>query len=469
MVGNSLRLHLLGWLLVPLGLFVAFNTWIAYRSAADTATVVQDRMLLGAARIIAEQVRYDDGAYQVEVPPAALELFQGAGEDRVYYRIFLPHGSLLLGYADLPATRRDVHAEESIYFNGIMRGEAVRIAAFAQPIFSASGKGPVLIEVAQTMKSHAMLTNQIWLHAVGQQLLMLALMVVLVCVGLWHGLAPVLRLRNRVRDRKSGALEPLDAAHVPNELAPLVDAINDYVKRLDNQMSARARFIANASHQLRTPLTVLNTQVAYARRSKSEQARNEALHAIYEGVQQCVRVVNQLLTLSTAEAGMVHPSRRRIDTDLAEIAKRVLEELAALALAKNIDLGFDSDGRPAIVPVTPTMLHELVANLADNAVRYTPPNGVVTVRVALDEKAAVLRVENSGPGIPLEDRERVFERFCRLQEDGSGAGLGLAIVSEIASASGAKVMLSDSGSGTGLVVTVTFPVQTVDMMSHARS
>ena len=180
MAFNSLRAQLLGWLLVPLALYAVSSAWFTYGNATETATVIQDRLLLGSARMIAEQIRYDDGAPQVVIPPAALELFQSSASDRIYYRIASASGSLLAGYAELPLPPGPVDVEESLHFDAVFRGEAVRAVAFAQPLFAAPQDGPLLIEVAQTLGSHTALTRQIWAHTVRQQLLVLALAVLMV-------------------------------------------------------------------------------------------------------------------------------------------------------------------------------------------------------------------------------------------------------------------------------------------------
>jgi two-component system sensor histidine kinase TctE len=294
---------------------------------------------------------------------------------------------------------------------------------------------------------------------VRQQLLILALAVLMVLIGLHRGMLPILQLRDRVQRRRPGALVPLDATPVPHELTPLVHAINDYVRRLDDYVSAHSRFVANASHQLHTPLTLLNTQVNYGLRSNDVAGKDDALRAIHEGVRQGIRVVNQLLTLSTAEA-TTGLALRQHDVDLIDVVKHVLEESAAVAQAKNIDLGFELYGGAAVVRAMPAMLHELVANLVDNALRYTPAGGVVTAIIETRDKLNILRIADNGPGIPLEERDRVFERFYRLRQDRSdGCGLGLPIVREIAIASGATVGLSDAPKGSGLVVTVAFPAR----------
>ena len=452
---SSLRVQLLGWLLIPLALLVSINTWVMYRNATDTATVVQDRMLLGAVRIIAEQTYYKNGELHVEVPPAALELFESASEDRVYYRVVSPRGTLLLGYAELASPPAPLRADEATHFDAAVRGEPVRVAALAQPLIGAPGQDPVLIEVAQTMQAHQALATQIWKQAVRQQLVLLAVAILLVWLGLHRGLRPVLRLRDHVLRRKPGTLEPLHGESVPRELVPLVSAMNGYVRRLDEHMAAHGRFVAYASHQLRTALTLLNTQVSYALRSDDAASREEALRAIRDGVQRNIRLVNQLLMLFMAEAGSAQPLRQS-EVNLAEVVQRVLEDLAALAQSKNIDLGFEQNGA-ATVRGTPTMLHELVANLVDNAIRYSSAGGVVTAAIESAGDRVTLRIEDNGPGIPLEHRERVFERFYRVHDSGpGGAGLGLPIVREIAAASRGKVTLSDPPSGKGLLVSVTF-------------
>jgi two-component system sensor histidine kinase TctE len=231
--------------------------------------------------------------------------------------------------------------------------------------------------------------------------------------------------------------------------------VNEYVRRLDEHMAAHGRFVAYASHQLRTALSVLNTQVSFALRNEDAAVRQDALQAIRDGVRDGIRLVNQLLTLFMAEAA-AHAEDRQTEVDLAEVVKRVLEEHAASAQAKEIDLGFEQRGG-ALVRGAPSMLHELVANLVDNGIRYAPRGGVVTAAIDGGDQRVTLRIEDNGPGIPAEQRERVFERFYRLHDDGpGGSGLGLPIVREIAAASRASVQLSDPPRGTGLVVSVVF-------------
>ncbi|WP_043483160.1 sensor histidine kinase [Geothrix fermentans] len=453
----SLRARLLLWLLVPLGALALVNLALARQEARRTADMVQDRLLLGSARTIAQQIRFEDGLLDVAIPPAALELFQSGAEDRVYYRIASPQGVLLSGYAELPPPPMGLRPEESVRFPAEVRGEAVRVVAYAQPVFAAPAEGPVIIEVAQTLQDHDQLVRKLWTTTLRQDMWTLALAGLLIWFALRRGLKDILRLRDEVGRRKPGSLEPLRARPLPQELRPLVEALNSYIQRLDAQMAVRSRFIANASHQLRTPFAVLQTQASHGLRSADPALKDEVLGAMSESVRQGTRLVNQLLTLSQAEAG-AQLSRPRDPVDLATLTQRVLEEQAPLAHARNIDLGFDHAGEPVDLRAPAAMLHELVANLVDNALRYTPPGGKVTLALGRTGDGITLRVQDNGPGIPPGDRARVFERFCRLnQDDTPGCGLGLSIVQEVAQALGAEVRLSDPDSGTGLVATVTFP------------
>jgi two-component system sensor histidine kinase TctE len=454
MPSTSLRRQLLGWLLLPLLPLAAFDAWATYRSATDIATEVFDRMLVGSARIIGEQVRVEDGVPQTYIPPAALELFESVYRDRIYYRIAGADGRLLLGYPEFPPPPRTLHAEEVVHFDAMFRSEPLRVVAFAQPIFGAPAQNPVLIEVGQTLNGARQLASSIWFRSVSKHLLLAVLMIGLLLLGLRRGLAPLEALSEQVRKRTPGSLEAWSASGVTAELNPLVQSINDYVQRLDERMSAHSRFIANASHQLRTPLTVLNTQVAFGLREPGLAEKEEALRAIQQGVRHGARVVHQLLAFSVAEAHRSGPLGRIVN--LSDIVRESLEGLAPFAQHRAIDLGCDM---PPDAPVMgeAAMVRELVSNLVDNALRYTQQGGTVTVTVSSGRDGTTLFVEDNGPGIAVEERARVFERFYRVHNEASdGCGLGLAIVREVADAMHATVALSDVAGGRGLKVAVRF-------------
>ncbi len=454
-MNSSLGRQLLVWVLLPLASAVAVDTWLTYKSSAATASVVQDRLLLGSARMIAEQIGFEDGAFQHQIPPAALELFQSGESDRIFYRVTTGSGQLLSGYSDLPLPPMDVAADSPQFFGATMRGEPVRVVAFFQPVIGNPSALPVTVEMAQTMHAHGQLTRKLWLHAVAQQLLILALATIFILFGLHRGLQPLVRLRNDVRSRKEGSLHLLQTRNIPSELMPLVDSFNDYIQRLEKYTKLRGSFIQNAAHQLRTPLAVLNTQISDAMRAESKAHGDTWLVAARKTLQQTTRLVNQFLTLSSAEEYIA--SKTPISTQqCCDIVQKVLEDLAAMAHGKSIDLGFERSGRDAFVSTDPAALREIAVNVIDNAIRYTPVLGRVTVRVHSTERHIAMSVEDNGPGVPLDSQEKIFQRFYRIEgSDSAGSGLGLAIVKELAARCAAAIRLSaPTHGGQGLLVVI---------------
>lgn len=455
-MNSSLRKLLLISVLLPLTCAIAIDTWATYGNAVDTATAVQDRLLLGSARMIAQQISFEDGAFQHQIPPAALELFQSEDQDRIFYRVTSGDGQLLSGYTDLSVPKLSLTKESPDFFNAIMRGEPVRGVVFFQPVVGHPSSLPAVVAVAQTTRAHGSLANKLWLHTVNQHLLILVLATIFVLLGLHLGLQPLVRLRNEVRARKEGSLQLLKTDKIPTELTPLVNAFNDYIQRLENYTTLRSTFIQNAAHQIRTPLAVLNTQISDALRADTKDAAAATLHTARRTLQQTTRLVNQFLTLSSAEAHV--ETQTVMSTQVCcEIIQHVLEDLAFQAHVKDIDLGFDRLGEDTFISCNPMAFREIATNAIDNAIRYTQIGGIVTARVRSKERCIVLAVEDNGPGIPVESRENVFQRFYRMgDEDSTGSGLGLAIVKELAAQYGASVHFDTPGGGVGLVFVAKF-------------
>jgi two-component system sensor histidine kinase TctE len=338
-----------------------------------------------------------------------------------------------------------------------MRGEPIRVVAFFQPVVGNPSALPVIVEMAQTAYAHDQLSRKLWLHAVAEQLLILVLATVFILFGLHRGLRPLIRLRNDVRSRQEGSLQPLQTDRIPAELTPLVESFNDYIQRLETYTSQRSAFIQNAAHQLRTPLAVLNTQISDALRAEGKTGVEVPLLAARKTLQQTTRVVNQFLTISSAE------DHAAVTTSVStqaccDIVQKVLEDLAFQAHHKNIDLGFERSGPDTVAAIDPAALREIAVNLIDNAIRYTPAGGVVTVRVHSATEKISLLVEDNGAGIPEHSRDKIFQRFYRLGDSGStGSGLGLAIVKELVSQCGGTVQAQAAEHGaSGLLMRVEF-------------
>jgi two-component system sensor histidine kinase TctE len=459
---RSLRSKLVFWTIAPLSLIAALDVALSHRSALQIANLAQEAQLMGSARIIAEQLNYAEGSLSVSIPPAALELFDTSSHsgrrDQVYYRVSAADGRLLAGYFELAMPDRPPATEGLLYFDAEMRGEPVHAVAYTAPVLASPLNATVLIEVGQTLHSRDAFAKEIWLKSAGDHLLILAAATALIIFALRHALSSLIALRDQVLKRKPGALDALDPGPIPSELKPLVAAINDYIARLGWHMVEHDRFIADASHQLRTPLTVFNTQVGYALQQGDIVEKDTALRGLREGLRRMTRLVSQLLAYTEADARLIEPEPQD-RVDLGAVVRQVLEDLALPAQEKNIDLGYETSRPEWPVAGKRHQLDVLVGNLVDNAVRYTPRHGVVTVRTAEAPAGGVLLiVEDNGPGIAAAERERVFERFYRLHgEDQPGCGLGLAIVREIASAYGIEISLSQPAAGTGTLVVLRFP------------
>jgi two-component system sensor histidine kinase TctE len=384
-------------------------------------------------------------------PPLPLEIFNTGYGDRVYYRVTTPWGNIAAGYEALARPDRLLTGQ-----NGRFRDMDVREIAIDRPVPGLGNDGVVNVVVAVTRNSERALSRRLWMSDFVYQSILVTAAGLVTILGLRRGLGPVVRLRDAVIASRRERLEPFDPSNVQTELRPLVHALNDYMDRVQKQMAAQRRFVANAAHQLRTPLTVLTTQATFAARESDADNRAEALRALLHSTRHASRLAQQLLALTRAEPGSRTPRAERID--MADVARKVLESHADDALRRNIDLGLEADG-PAPVTGDGAMLREMVVNLVDNALRYTPSPGEVTVAVRRIGDNVVLMVADSGPGIPENERVQVFERFYRIIGTHSeGSGLGLAIVREVVDGAGGSVNLSTAAAG-GLAVTVTLPLK----------
>jgi two-component system, OmpR family, sensor histidine kinase TctE len=463
---NSLRLHLIGWLTVPLAAVALFMAWLTHANASLTAGLVTDRLLLASAQTIAGEINVQDGVISALIPPSALGIFNSGAGDRVIYKVLDPSGDLIAGLPDVPLPSQKVAALASIGFDAIFRGQPYRFAAVAQPLAgvpktSGDYGGDALIVVGSTTRERDALAASLWLQGVQPMAVMLVLVAALGWLGLVRGLKPLDQLRRAVADRSGDHLSPLPLEGMPTEVRPLVLALNDALARLDRYIDAQRRFIANAAHQMRTPLTVLKMQTHYGLTGEGDGTRAEALTALDRGIDALMRLVGQLLILARAEPRT--PTKPDVKpADMGALVGEALVSLGPLALDRDIDLSFDNaleDAEPpARVKASPTLLREMVVNLVDNALRYTPKGGTVAVSLDRSSDSVRLRVQDSGPGIPAEERTRVFERFYRVLGSGTeGNGLGLAIVHEIVTGAGGNVMLMDGSGGSGLTVEVILP------------
>lgn len=453
---HSLRARLLWWVLLPLASFMLVAGVMAYDAARETADLTQDNALLASARTIAEDVQWINGEMIAEIPPAALEMFESPYQDHVFYKVVAGGDRLLGGLPEL-SLPANVHGAYPVFYDTTLDGQSLRAVAYERQLYNSGEALPVVVVVGKTQASREGMLEELWHPQLVRQGLMLVLAVLFVLIGLTSELRPLMKLKDDVADRDPMELEPVRVDRLPTELLPIVDAINQCVARLKLHASTQRQFIADAAHQLRTPLTLLDTQVQCARQTVDDApALTDALDGIRRTSRKMTEMTNQLLLLARAESA---PSPApNVPVDLRQVVSSVLEELILAAQRRQIDLGAElEDNDDLRVAGTEQLLTALVANLVDNAIRYTQEGGFVTARCRREGDEIVLEVVDNGPGIPAEMRAHVFERFYRGMTNIEGTGLGLSIVQRIAQSHGGTVGIAPGKGRVGLVATVRLP------------
>jgi len=440
---SSIRLRLLKWLVAPILVVNLGAAALTYLLAWTPAQLAFDEGLRAAAGALAARVQSAGPGALHEASPAA----DGAGETS-WASLVDADGRVLAGSAALPRPRN------AGLFDAQLQGETVRVAVAG---LEWQGR-KAWVSVARTVRARQQVRAAIVRSLVLLEGLFSLALVGLVWFSVGNGLAPLARLRARLDARGSADLAPLDDAGMPRELVPVVDAFNALLGRIEAGARAQDEFRANVAHQLRTPLAGLKLQLEWlaARHAGDpESARSTAL--LLGAVERMIRQTNQLLSLERAEPNRFARARLA-PLDLSELVAETVGHFVQQASTKDIDLGFELE--PARIEGDRFLLRDLVDNLVDNALRYTPAGGRVTVTCGpgtAGSPGSELRVEDNGPGIPVHLRERVFERFVRLDEHSTGSGLGLAIVRDITNLHGAELRIGAPEQGSGAVFTVQFP------------
>lgn len=456
---GSLRGRLLVSLLLPLlsiGVIALVNS---YREASAIATSVSDRVLAGSALSIAERVVVtEEGGLDVDIPYAALEMLTSAAQDNVFYRIEGPPGTFITGYQDLPRvedTDDDGAVEEVDFADGEYRGAAIRVAVLRRAGSSGLSAIPFEVTVAETTLARGLLADSILYNAAIRLGLLIAAAVVTALVSVSLSMRPLYRLSESISRRSPSELSRIDDV-VPTEVRGLVDTINGFMGRLGKSLEALRHFTGNASHQLRTPLAIVRTQIALARRAETIEQSRAALDDGDQAIVHAERVVAQLMWLARVDEAASQVRDASL-VDVAAISRDLTAEMIPHADRVGIDLGYEGE-ETLLLAIDPTLLGELMRNLLDNALKYSGPNTTVTVRVNRDGDSAVLAVEDTGPGIPEGQRRDLRRRFLRGQKDGTGSGLGLAIVEEIATLFGGTLSLVAAPGGKGVLAIVEVPL-----------
>lgn len=440
---RSLLGEILDWMLAPLFLLWPMSIAITYVVAQNLANIPYDLGLVNALQILGQQVEANDDVVALRMSAPARLALRVRENDGVFWKAIGPNGDLLGGDGELPTPERTAGDQpDAIYYeNHTLRDFEIRIA-YTWMDLSTRGSGPVLLVAAESVDRRTQLANDIIKGVIIPQFIVLPIAVVLVWFGLSRGVAPINALQRRLRARRPDDLSPIDERQAPSEIGPLITAMNDLLGRLEATLLAQRRFVADAAHQLKTPLAGLRTQAELAMRGEPTSHTQASLEQIIAGTTRATRLVNQLLLMATAE----NPNTMAMPpTDLTHLAKEHIQKWIHVALKHGIDLGFEGPEHPVYIKGQSLLLGEALNNLIDNAIRYTPAPGHITVSLYEQTNSVVLAVEDSGPGIPPEERERVFDRFYRVLGSGvDGSGLGLAIVKEIAQRHQANVLITDT-------------------------
>ena len=493
---RSLFGEILDWMLAPLLLLWPLSVALTWLVAQNIANRPFDRDLAEMARTVARQVEVtpsEPGAAgatsakrqtRLRLPEVAAEVMRADDADKVYFQVLGTRGEFVAGDRDLPVPDEPTApGQELRYRDDEVHGDAVRVAYLWLPASGRAGESPTLVQVAETLDKRSRLATEIIKGVIVPQFVVLPLAVLLVWLALARGIKPLNELQQRIRQRESHDLSPLREHDVPEEVAPLVGAMNDLLARLDRSMSSQKHFLADAAHQLKTPLSGLRMQAELAQREidagqHDPQALKRSLQQIAYASQRAADMVNQLLAMARAED---KESARRPpqEVNLAELARETVRDFVPKAMDKRIDLGYEGpdEGQALVLPEharllgQPLLVRELIRNLVDNSLQYTPAGGTVTARVMADPfgQVVVLQVEDTGPGIAEAERSLVLQPFYRALGSGvDGSGLGLAIVHQIVQQHGAELTIADArpraaaqaqGLGPGTLITVRFALR----------
>lgn len=453
---RTLRRRLLLWVSGPLVALWIISTLVDHGVAKGFVNLNYDRALLDTALDLGRNVRESGNRLYLDLPQPVIEMLISGEQGRFYYRANGPDGEYITGDPDLPDPPADTLEDRVTYYDAFYRNEPVRAVSLRVPVRPGTGRGAILIQVAERAALRDDFARQIMLRMMIPQGILVLLSTLTIWFGIGLGLRALTSVRREIENRSHVDLSPLDESAAPAEVQPLVRAMNGLLERLSAALAAQQRFIADAAHQLRTPVAALKTQAEVAIRQVRDGELSGTLQQLHTAADHAARLVQQLLTLARAEPGS-HRSVMRQPVEISVLARETTEEWVPRALAREIDLGFDDRSVASTVSADPFLIRELLGNLVDNAIQYTPAGGRVTVRVRSDKGCTVLEVEDDGPGIPPEEREKVFERFYRMPGGSpEGCGLGLAIVREIAQGHGATVVARAGSGERGTRMTVSF-------------
>jgi two-component system sensor histidine kinase TctE len=453
---GSLRRGLLKRLSLSFGISLLLLIPLIYQLIQRPASQAYDYDVSDSTLALIPYLQVTHGVAHFNFPKAAEQILRSDSRDEVHYLVLGPNGRFIAGDRDLtpPDMRHRLRQDsQPVMYNGTYHGQDVRIGATQREI---DGQNFLFVTAETTNKRDALASNSVLATLVS-----LLVLVIVSIVNVWysirHALVPLDDIRTALHDMQQTSLLPLNESRVPSEIKPLVQEFNGLLQRLDSSMEAQQRFVANAAHQLRTPLAGIRTQLELLRDEIGDDHHGLRITHSIDAIASLGHLVHQMLALLSSVPGARAVAVRSC-INVSDVVRDRMSEWVRSAALRQVDLGFELEH--AYVYGDALLIGEMIANLVDNAVRYSSIGAIVTVRCYTADGLSVIEVEDNGPGIPANQRERVFERFYRLPVSTtiSGSGLGLAIVREIAHGLGGNVDIEIPASGSGCLVRVTCPM-----------
>ena len=445
MRARSLRAHLLRMLLPPIAALLALGAVVAYYPSIEPATEAYDQALVDIGIALGAHIRVSPTEYRFELPLAVEQVLRADRYDSIFYRVLSPGGLHIAGDLSLPLPPDN----DALAFDAVFNGQKVRVVTVQTPC----GSSGCTVLVAETTIKRTRAAREFLLTSMLPGMLIAVATLLIVWFGVKRGLWPLARLSEEIKARTPRDLRPIDAAAAPEEMRPLLAALNGLLDEVAHAAQNQQRFLANAAHQLRTPLAGLRAHTELALAQPMPDSCRASLEQVHQATIRTARLANQLLALARAEPG---GRAGRSEVNLRSVVEDEADAWVHQALARDLDFGFELE--PAPVKGDALLLREALANLVHNAIEYSNRGGRVTVRTGQREGKSFAEIEDDGPGIALQERERVLERFYRVPgTPGTGSGLGLAIVREIAAGHGAGIELGEGMGARGCRVALTFP------------
>ncbi len=454
----SLRKKILSWFMPLMFLLIAIDSTMLHRLAITTLGKELDADLYGSVDLISDYLEQSGiDAKDFEVLENASKILLNDEVDKVLYSVTNENGILLSGNKDLlEKTKNKLSKQTPYFFFTTINHEKFRVVHSVFTFRNGSNSQKINIQVAVTLNRRNSLTNKILIGIVVPQLFLVLVSFLIISISVKKGLAPLTDLQNAVSNRSEQNLSPINLPNIPEEVYLVANSVNHLMQQLQNLIASQNRFIADAAHQLRTPLAGAQAQLELAELEGNPAILKSTLPKVHLSLDRLLHTVNQLLVLAKSQPEAISMIKME-PVDLNRITKAVAADMVPTAIQKNIDLGFESSAIPAVVMGNVERLKELLYNLIDNAIRYTQSGGKVTVAINVTHTKVELMVVDNGPGISVIERDKIFDRFHRVVGTGEeGSGLGLAIVKDITNLHGASISVSDNKKHQGLQVLVCF-------------